>query len=147
MSTSALPWAAPYVIMWNIRKYRNAAWETEVGMRWNLKQVCQVRWAYQIIPSNRFWITRCDWVTTINKVTWVQANWNGKHKQTHTHNGHPHTDTHTHTKTQSERWKCCLFTKTMMIYSIMQHLSKQTQSQHDVLGVDKQFSFSKDYDY
>lgn len=36
--------------------------------------------AYQIIPSNRFWMTRWDWVTTINRVTWVQANWNGKHK-------------------------------------------------------------------
>ncbi len=73
------------VIMWNIRKYRNAAWETQVGVRWNLRQVCQVRWAYQIIPSNRFWITRCDWVTTINKVTWVQANWKHKHTHTHTH--------------------------------------------------------------
>lgn len=39
--------------------------------------------AYQIIPSNRFWITRWDWVTTINRVTWVQANWNGKHKHKH----------------------------------------------------------------
>ena len=39
--------------------------------------------AYQIIPSNRFWMTRWDWVTTINRVTWVQANWNGKHKHKH----------------------------------------------------------------
>lgn len=98
MSTSALSWAARYVIMWNIRKHRNAAWETEVGMRWNLRQVCQVRWAYQIIPSNRFWITRCDWVTTINKVTWVQANWNAKHKQTHTQ--WPPTYRHTHTNSE-----------------------------------------------
>lgn len=29
-------------------------------------------------------MTRWDWVTTINRVTWVQANWNGKHKQRHT---------------------------------------------------------------
>lgn len=28
-------------------------------------------------------MTRWDWVTTINRVTWVQANWNGKHKHKH----------------------------------------------------------------
>lgn len=39
--------------------------------------------AYQIIPSNRFWMTRCDWVTTINSVTWVHANWNGKNTKRH----------------------------------------------------------------
>ncbi len=104
------------VIMWNIRKYRNAAWETQVGVRWNLRQVCQVRWAYQIIPSNRFWITRCDWVTTINKVTWVQANW--KHKHTHTH---------THKNTQSEWLKCYLLTQTMIMQSELWHISKQTK--------------------
>lgn len=31
---------------------------------------------HQIIPSNRLWITRCDWVTTISNVTWVQPNCN-----------------------------------------------------------------------
>ncbi len=77
-----------------------AAWRTQEGVRWILRQVCQVRWAYQIIPSNRFWITRCDWVTTSNKVTWVHANWNDKHKQT-----------------QSERLKCYLLTHTMIMQS------------------------------
>ncbi len=31
--------------------------------------------SYQIIPSNRLWMIKWDWVTTISKVTWVQPNW------------------------------------------------------------------------
>jgi len=27
------------------------------------------------MPSNRLWMMRCDWVTTISRVTWVQPNW------------------------------------------------------------------------
>lgn len=29
---------------------------------------------HQIIPSNRLWMMRWDWVTTISNVTWVQPN-------------------------------------------------------------------------
>lgn len=29
---------------------------------------------HQIIPSNRLWMIRWDWVTTISRVTWVQPN-------------------------------------------------------------------------
>lgn len=31
---------------------------------------------HQISPSNIFCMMRCDWVTTIRSVTWVQPNWN-----------------------------------------------------------------------
>lgn len=30
---------------------------------------------HHIIPSNRLWMMRCDWVTTISNVTWVHPNW------------------------------------------------------------------------
>lgn len=35
---------------------------------------------YQIIPSNRLWMMRWDWVTTIRRVTWVQPNCADGHK-------------------------------------------------------------------
>lgn len=38
------------------------------------KRQCRSVTTHHIIPSNKLWITRCDWVTTISKVTWVQPN-------------------------------------------------------------------------
>lgn len=42
------------------------------------KESCPTAVTHQIIPSNRLWITRCDWVTTISSVTWVQPNCKGR---------------------------------------------------------------------
>lgn len=60
----------------NQRKGRITGLEGKAPVHWKhlLNERENSLITHQIIPSNRLWITRCDWVTTISNVTWVQPN-------------------------------------------------------------------------
>lgn len=54
--------------------------KTQLFQAAETKAAQEAEQTHQIIPSNRLWMMRCDWVTTISNVTWVQPNWKrGEH--------------------------------------------------------------------
>lgn len=61
--------------------------------------------AHQIIPSNRLWMMRWDWVTTISRVTWVHPNC-GERKSTahHSFKGVKHFNQHVWANVETIGW-------------------------------------------